>query len=108
MSESAEEIVLRHNRERMYNKLINEHPDALIREIALEVAKGTYTWTEAAASQIYGPAIEAMHANYVTDEFEGEAPVADWFSVLEARHQRLVAAVEDHGEAALLNSELLT
>lgn len=54
---------------RLHENLIDHHPDELIREVALEVLKGTCTWSEAANTSAYGDAIAAMA--YTDDDIRG-------------------------------------
>ncbi|HEY1179219.1 MAG TPA: hypothetical protein VGF17_23950 [Phytomonospora sp.] len=96
MPESAEEIVFRHARERLHERLTG-HPDPLVREVALEVLKGTYTWSEAMNSAVYGPAIDAMAEG---GERAG-GPPRDLLAEATELTARMVAEVREHGEIAL-------
>lgn len=96
MPESAEDLILRVCRRRINEDLALNHPDELIREVAMEVLKGTYSWTEAAASGVYGPAVEAMG-----EGDGGGDPSRDVVAEAEETFRGMVAAVIARGEAGL-------
>jgi len=96
MPESAEDLILRVSRRRINEDRALNHPDELIREVAMEVLKGTYSWTEAMASGVYGPAIDAMAAG----DGEGD-PARDVVAEAEEIHRGMVEAVVERGEAGL-------
>lgn len=96
MHESAEDLILRVSRRHINEDLALNHPDELIREVAMEVLKGTYSWTEAMASSVYGPAVDAMAAG----DDDGD-PERDVVAEAEEIHRGMVAAVVKKGEAGL-------
>ncbi|GLZ80628.1 hypothetical protein Afil01_54350 [Actinorhabdospora filicis] len=97
MTESAEAIVVRVARERVLDDLIENHPDELIREVALEVRKGTLTWFDAMNSPTYGAAVDAMAAAGT----EAIASIPEPLAEAEETARRMIAEVSAHGEIAL-------
>lgn len=98
MPETPEELVRRVSRERVLEDLAANHPDELIREIAIEVGRGNITWVEAMNSPTYGPAVDAMAAEGLAAlrEYPGD-PLAEAEET--ARH--MIADVSAYGEIAL-------